>query len=500
MRDKIYMYVLAGIFFILFLWCPAVFIIENAGLIEIEDLANYKDPEKVYYFDTEERSVKIAAYGAVPDEHKSTGNVPLFARMYMNTFNGIEESKASIDTIYTNYLPFYADVLKFLNSTDSNIQDEFVLMLYNMESSKNNIAAGNTVPTETPVNEISNIDIDSADSNELENITPTEPIIEPPQLNFIASKVSDAGMFRVYRVRSTDDSIGFLDISMAMRHDIAARNMLDEQAHINRIAAANTDVNFFVYIASRMQDTAYYNTIVPSEPSTNDILEDFVNGITEAAGVTWFDIGTFEKRMELCFKTDHHWNALGAYQGYTEIINMMNKVVPIIGEPLPLKGLIEFPNVEYRGSGAGRTQTPVYYDTFAVMDIDLPVQHPTERVTSKLNEYSSGRYDISRLGRNDYTSHYENFYNRPNIITYPENNTGRRLLILGDSYSYWVTWLIGANFDKTFVHYTLDERDLDYNKFINDNGITDVLLLQYSARTLSKATSATKYLEQVITR
>jgi hypothetical protein len=50
------------------------------------------------------------------------------------------------------------------------------------------------------------------------------------------------------------------------------------------------------------------------------------------------------------------------------------------------------------------------------------------------------------------------------------------------------------------MHYTLWQNDLDYNQFIRDNEITDVLLLQYSARTLAKATSATKYLEQIITR
>jgi len=287
---------------------------------------------------------------------------------------------------------------------------------------------------------------------------------------------------------------------MAMPHATAAKNMLVEQAHINRIAAANKNVNFFVYLATRMQDTAYYTEIVPTEPSTYDIFLDFINGLSgDVAGVGWLDISTFEKRMELCFKTDHHWNALGAYQAYTDVITMINKTVPEIGEPLPLKGLIEFPNVESRGSGAARTGTPVYYDNFAVMDIDLPAQHPTERVRSKLNEYKNGRWDIDRLGKNDYTGHYENFYDTPGIITYPENNTGRRLLILGDSYIYWVSWLIGANFDKTFVHYTLWEQDLDYNKFISDNDITDVLLLQYSARTLAKATSATKYLEQVKT-
>jgi hypothetical protein len=468
----------------LFVWCPFAFILEKAGLLEFEDLANYKYPEKTYYFDESEKRVKSAAYGTA-DEKNIGGDIPFFASFYMNSLNGIEEGKASVETVYTNYLPFYAELLSFMNSANDNIQGEFVFML--KSRSKPEILTGTeTIKTAENTENTENTDI------------PAEP--EPPPINFIASKISDAGMFRVYRVRSEDNSIKFLDISMAMPHSTGAENMLAEQKHINRIAAANSGVNFFVYIASRMQDMDYYNEIVPSEPSTYDIFRDFIDGISgDVAGIAWFDIDTFEKRMERCYKTDHHWNALGAYQAYTEVIGMIKKAVPEIGEPLPLKGLIEFPDVEFCGSGAARTRTSGYYDSFAVMDIDLPAQHPTERVRSKLDEYKSGRWDVGRVGKNDYTAHYENFYDTPEIITYPENNTGRKLLILGDSYAYWVSWLIGANFDKTFVHYTLWEKNLDYNKFIRDNGITDVLLLQYSARTLSKATSASKYLEQIIT-
>ena len=464
MRNKIYVSIASAIFLILFIWCPVSFVLDQTEILKIEDMANYKDPEKVY------------------EDGEFLADI----------LNSIERGKADLNNIYINYLPFYSDILKFVNSNDSYIQGEFVMMLYDMENPK--VPAVTAKPVETPEQ---NIGETLENSDELNSIA-TEPAKETPPMRFIATKVNDAGMFRVYQVRSEDKSIGFLDISMAMKHDVAAKNMLGEQAHVNRIAAANKNVNFFVYIATRMQDTAYYNDIVSGEPSTKDIFDDFISGITGAAGIAWFDIDTLDKRLERCFLTDHHWNALGAYQAYTEVIGMMGKVIPDIGDPLPLKGLIEFPGIEYRGSGAARTQTPIYYDTFAVMDIDLPKQHAVQKVRSKLDDYLNGKYDNSRV-KDIYISHYENFYDQPAIIAYPENNTGRRLLLLGDSYSYWVSWIIAAHFDKTFIHYTLYQEDLDYNKFIADNGITDVLLLQYSSRTLSKATSATKYLEQIIT-
>ena len=497
MRDKLYLYITAGIFFALFIICPATFFLEKLGVIEIKDLANYKDPEKIYYFDTDEKTVKTAGFSDVPDEYKDVESalIPAGSRLYMNTLNGIEEGKASIETVYTNYLPFYADMLSVLNSEDNALQDEFVLMLFNRENSKK---IKNT-PAEKSTDSLADGDSDTK-----------EP--EAPQLpQFIASKITDWDMFRVYRVRSADDSIGFLDISMAMDYETANINMRTEADSVIRIASANQNVNFFVYLATRMQDTEYYNLINPHEPSTKNIFDKFVAAVEEHVdGIAWLDIDTFEKRMKLLYKTDHHWNARGAYQGYTDMINMMNKVIPEIGDPIPLNtdngndGFILFPKVQFRGMMAEKTNTPTYYDEFEVMDITLPRQHSTEKISTRFNEYSRGAYDADKLPPNDYTGHYGNYFIEPQSVpftlTYPDNRTGRKLLLITDSYSHMVSWLIAANFDKTFVYYTHYGRSLNYNNFIADNGVTDVLLLQYSARTLSRATSADAYLNQIITK
>ena len=320
----------------------------------------------------------------------------------------------------------------------------------------------------------------------------TTPAAEPitAKINHTSVFLKDDGTFKFYRIKPEN----FIDTVLSFSAETLYKAMKEEQAHLNRILAANNKVNTYVYVCTRMQDTAYFNELVPDELSTYDMLQEFMSGIVGADGVDQFDIGTVEKRLEKIFKTDHHWNVFGSYEGYTDVIAMMNDVYPDIGEPIPMKGTIDFPAIAFRGSAARRGEYAAFTDVFQVIDIDLPVQHKTERVVSNLEKYKNGSYD-----NKPYATHYENFYNRPSVITYPENKTGRRLLIIGDSYSYWASWLIGAHFDKTHVYYCLNGNTMDYNKFIEDNAITDVLIMQFSSR-LFQGSSIKGFLDQIKTR
>lgn len=81
-------------------------------------------------------------------------------------------------------------------------------------------------------------------------------------------------------------------------------------------------------------------------------------------------------------------------------------------------------------------------------------------------------------------SHYIQFYRIPEYIEYPENKTGRNLLFIGDSYSPPVIEALASYFDKTFVRY-IDSNTppvLNYNKYVEENGITDVIVLEMSTR------------------
>ena len=77
-----------------------------------------------------------------------------------------------------------------------------------------------------------------------------------------------------------------------------------------------------------------------------------------------------------------------------------------------------------------------------------------------------------------------NFYRIAETIEYPENSTGRNLLFIGDSFSTCVAEAIASHFDKTYVRYvdSTTPEDINYSDYINENGITDVVILEMSSR------------------
>jgi len=400
--------------------------LSKTGALKIEDIKNYKDPEKVYE------------------------NVPL-----AGVLNGIEKGKAALDSLYTNYLPMYGNIVIMLKSSSSDMQMSFVDLLSKNSGNSADMLQGNTA-------ENAGIDENS-----------TEPATEAVQ--FSVMMVKDDGLHRYYAIQPYD----FMDTALSPPESTLRRNMEKQIPEVNRIAAATalSNANFYLYVGTRMQDTDYFTEIIPNEISTKPYLDEFMSRIENATGKMAFDISTLDKRLERVFKTDHHWSAMGAYSGYCDIINMMNKVTPVIGQPIPLNGLITYPDVQMRGSADSISSFPRFYETFSVMDITLPRQDPHAKVTDKSRSYEAGKFDKSL-----YADHYANYYSHPYHYIYPDNHTGRKLLIIGDSYTWGSAWLIAANFDETFLFYPWDNKNLNYNDYIEQNGITDVLFMQFSDR------------------
>jgi len=309
--------------------------------------------------------------------------------------------------------------------------------------------------------------------------SPPETTEPEPEVNVEARLVSDDNFHRYYAF----EPYQFLDRWIISSGDNLRKNFDRQVENINRIIASDISINFYVYICTRMQDTKYSQKIVPEEFSTLDFFNEFVDSIQGAAGIGWLDIDTIEKRVERVFRTDHHWSAAGAYSGYVDCIDMMKKNTPQIGDPLPLNGesgYITFEDVQMRGSFAATLNFRDYYEPFIVLDITLPEFSPADVHIDQYERYSAGKFD-----KGTFTDHYSAYYNSSGQRKYTvsSNATGRNLLIIADSYSWWFSWLIAANFDNVYIYLPpWDAKNFRYHEFIAENGITDVLLTQFSDR------------------
>ena len=465
-RNRIYICVLSVMFMWLFIWCPVMYALDKTNLVSFEDLRNYKDPDKVYEDD----------------------------ELLADFLNSIEQGKADLTNIYTNYLPLYSQIITYMQNLDRNAQSDFMELLERDNAQQvNNLNNLNNVDDLNDLDNSGNSDnsenLENSDTSDLsddlgntnnsdDNTAETQPPEDIP-VKIESKLLLDDNFHRYYKV----EPYKFLDRWILSSGDKLRKSFDRQVLNINKIIASDTNVNFYVYICTRMQDTEYSKEIVPNEFSTLDFFNEFIDSIKGAKDIGWFDIDTVEKRVEKVFRTDHHWSARGAYSGYVDVINMMKKNTPEIGEPLPLNGetgLITFEDVEMRGSFAAIMRYDEYYEEFSVLDITLPKFTKADVHIDAYERYKAGKFD-----KGTFADHYVAYYNSSGQRKYTVkgNNTGRNILIIGDSYTWWFSWMVAANFDNVYIYLPpWDKKNFQYNQFIADNGITDVLLIQFSDR------------------
>ena len=432
-RNRLYIIIACTIFLFLFIWCPLSYILDKTGILKSEDMKNYKDPEKVYE-----------------------------SGIFSGALNKIEEGKAELDNLYTNYLPMYGQLVTFLKTADTEMSFAFTDLLESI------------IPKSNSIKKDDNDNIESAESSIIDKI------------EFSTMMLINDGLHKYYAVspaKSDETEIvidNFIDTVLSFSEETLRANMEQQIEHINRIstAAEKSNVNFYLYIGKRMQDADYLPKIIPNEISTASYFNEFMERIENTHGKDALNVDTIEKRMENIFRTDHHWTPLGAYSGYCDIINMINKVSPEIGEPIKLNGIIEYDDVKMKGSASRISSFSRFYEPFSVMDIDLPENNKYKN-SDIADKYINGTFDKSM-----YADHYDLYYKRYSKYKYETNNTGRKLMIIGDSFTWGSSWLIAANFDETYLYYPWDRKKIDLYEYIEKYGITDILCMLFSDRIL----------------
>lgn len=452
MRDKIYAVSLSVIFIVLMIWCAGVSLLSKLDIISLPENKNVKLPEKVY--------------------QKGEFLAPVL--------NMVENGKADLENIYANCLPMYEKITVFMLDNERSMRESLLETLYSFEKTDA-------------------LDLPEAEENSE---------IETPKIQYKAKRIGTDGQNAVWAFTEADKpySEGWTDKTLLAGEDELRRRVEIQLGHVNRIANANLNVNFYVYVCTRFQETETFGEIIGDirlmrgEISTKPLMDEFFAGLDKSAvnGYDYFKVDSLENRLEYIFKTDHHESAQGAYSIYCDVINMIAANSPEIGEPRKLIKFDTFDGVEVRGSHVWGHGYSEIYDDFVYYDVDLPAHTMyTDFKGRKTTERKFNEYDRAKYSRDLFADHYGNYYPRPAMIEYPENNTGRNLLILGDSYTWATGELIGSNFDNTYITLWTHGK-FDYNAFIIENNITDVMIMQVADRILYNIQDDTQ-LDKVLT-
>lgn len=180
-------------------------------------------------------------------------------------------------------------------------------------------------------------------------------------------------------------------------------------------------------------------------------------------GAIWVDMaGVLKEHADepIYYRTDHHWTSLGAYYGYTALLDAAGIAVPELGEGTVVSD--DFYGTLYSTSGVHWLDPDI---------IEHYVSGDGVTVENGQTGEIGGLYVESKLEEKDKYSHFLGGNNPLYIVRNPNASTDKKLLVVRDSYSdslapflsqtYSEIHLIDLRYYRTSVAMYAEMMDMD---------------------------------------
>jgi hypothetical protein len=291
---------------------------------------------------------------------------------------------------------------------------------------------------------------------------------------------STSGITNYYILEAnTEDgkTIEFIDRAVTLNYKQSTKRADSQIAELNRLADSNPDVNFYVYLGTRLQETDDSEMCFPDVEGSADVLKYFEDNLSDNISVRHFKQDSVEDRLNTYYITDHHWTAVGVLQAYRDIIDQFKSKIPDMSDAREPVEYYVVEGVKFNGVHSRELSKYDIYDDFAFYDFNLPSHDQIGGTSLKTM--------MRKFKRNDFkanSSLYEQFYQWAEKYDYTDNDTGRNLLLIGDSFMYCQAELLASHFDETYTLHVDVKKEFDYNEYIKKKGITDVMVLCYDLR------------------
>ncbi len=307
-------------------------------------------------------------------------------------------------------------------------------------------------------------------------------------LPYTVTYINKGKSYRNYKIEfelENGDTFAFLDraISTSMedvykKADLTVRTVNGWAEIVNELGG-----NLYFYMATRLQDTPLSAKYFPDEYSTEEPFKYVLENIDPSVQTDYLRIGSLGDRLEKQFLSDHHWTAKGSYEGYCQIIDMMQENYPDMADPIVPVGYYTLDGVIYCGYYSEATWDYFVWDTFAWYDYglrDFPMMEARYHSQKKSQElYLAGKHENNPNGA---SYHYESFHGITHHI-HNDTNYGRNLLVIGDSFLRPIGEPLSSHYDDTyFIHYWEAKSGYDLEKYMKERNITDVLLIGTTVR------------------
>lgn len=236
----------------------------------------------------------------------------------------------------------------------------------------------------------------------------------------------------------------------------------------NKFISQYKDVDFYLYYIERDSDINFNNN---KKSGNYEYIKENLN--VKKSGR--LEIDSFSAYSNYFFKTDHHWNYIGAYKGYLDILKLFdlkNNIEPKYTECLTNK---------FSGTKAKISMlNDVMKERFCVYKFDF------NNIKTTINGFTNnyGKQENDKLKILNINSLYEDYYgnNDGEIIFESNDDTKNNILIIGESYDNAILKLLAENFNTTvsidlrYYSYYMD-KEFNLSYYVNKYDIHKVLFI-----------------------
>ena len=249
--------------------------------------------------------------------------------------------------------------------------------------------------------------------------------------------------------------------------------------NINEISNKYKDIKTYVYYPRRSLKEQLLDSIyIPNNVEQYEqIFLSYVGDKIKYQSLDCLD----EDLPKLFYKTDHHYNFLGADKVYNDIVNMINKDINI-GGPLPILNTFSI-NDRFIGSyGENDGGIVDVYDDLIVADYGVDNTdydyYINDKKTSINKERESTLNDPIYSKYRTYGSYFH--VNSGKVVFDYHDNSKKNILIFSDSYIGPIKEVLSTHFDKTVIICGYNELNkLKLDQTIKENDIDIILFLWY---------------------
>ena len=294
-------------------------------------------------------------------------------------------------------------------------------------------------------------------------------------------------------VKLEEDSVKLTEVGDSERYLIGTSNYLVyypmmydaniEKKIIHRIEEMNElqedypQIEMYIYRPLQAQELSIFD-----EENQIETAGDYYNQLFEEYSelpVSFLEIESLSDYQQMFYASDHHWNYSGSYQGYKDIMTLMDPEQEVL-EPT---GRVIREDVTFYGTHANFTGRVYGGDEMVVYTFD----YEPYRI------YSNGVEFVDNHNPNYYVSHdliepegYQYFfaytYYASSAVFVTENTEKENILVIGDSYMSPVAGLIASHYYQTyFIHPTDYLKDygirFNYDEFLKEHDIDKILFM-----------------------